>query len=297
MKRHKLKADNNICDNIKVKAVSKTDIPISKLKSYSGIKLMQYWGTRSYEIKEDKFEKAITIIFQKFHQKFPEFETVRNKIIAQMPKTYNDLIELYSTSEPKYNFINLLIAKQAIETKPNILEIEGDINLGEILNGVLLFHGDIHIKGSLLYNAQLYITGNLIVDRIIKSHGDWNPLLVGGNIISEAIDHESPIYCAGNIKSFLVTVAGSRVFFVGLKLITKLLLMQDYDEIDGFIKAKRRVNYFVNDPKTTLRKFSTFLTPEIIKKIECDFDKEDGMYYFKKDSLFDLIKNGINIWK
>lgn len=244
-------------------------------KRAKGWEVLQYWGTRHFEIDRAALAKAIGLVKK------------RTGHGASMPPenitSFKELFE--STTEPWVQFAALLAAKYCVTLNA---PLKVDLRSGRTRTRDLLFiAGDLEIEGNLDLDVDLLVAGSLTVNGLIRDRREWTHLLVAGELTAtQGLDVGSQFYAAGSIAAPCIAIDGTGELS-GKQISTKLLIEAGYDhQVSGKLKATHRLDFTADDITSHFDVLDSVLAPKIAKAIRANWARAKDDFYFPKDLLW-----------
>lgn len=144
-----------------------------------------------------------------------------------------------------------LLTKLPVNARPRHTELEKAIatlsvfprNLETGTDDLLVFAGDLTVKGSFVFGTTAFILGNLTVDGVLHEHWHGAHLVVGGNIEARGIKCGSSIHALGGIVTEALFVETSGTIGSGSGLRAELVILEDrkFSKVSGKVTAAETV--------------------------------------------------------
>lgn len=244
-------------------------------KRAKGWDVLQYWGTRHFEIDRAAFAKAIGIVKQRTGQQ-----------ATMPPENITSFAELFeSTTEAWVQFAALLVATRCV---PRHAPLKVDLRSSRAPKSRLLFiPGDLEIEGDLELSVDLLVAGSLKVNGLIRDQREWTHLLVAKDLLAtKGLDVGSQFYAAGAIAAPCIAIDGTGELS-GQRISTKLLIEAGYDhQVAGKVKATHRLDFSNDDLAPHFAVLDRVLKPKVAKALRATWVKEGDDFYFPKELLW-----------
>jgi hypothetical protein len=232
----------------------------------------------NYAIKGDRYE---SIPFLRKHK------------YADLPGTFEELIEQSIEDEAIANFITLLIAR---EVSPALTKVTSkDVHVvSKRGSRFTLFAGDLEIHGNFGYEHTVLVLGDLTVHGLIEDRFEASPLLVAGNVRAKGLYIGSETRIGGSLDVsellHLRFTRGGKTLFVERGARAKLYLFTPHDSsFVGTLDVKYMLQSYPERADPALVKLRTMLSPYLARKLDAD---DPDLTHLSK-----ALRDGRSLWR